>query len=65
MSLFHVLLQSDTIYLPQILSLIELPYYPLELRSEIWPNSIDADEIKGRSLERPQVGNNANEVDKF
>ncbi|CAG8732040.1 hypothetical protein GLOIN_2v1874831 [Rhizophagus irregularis DAOM 181602=DAOM 197198] len=37
-SLFHVLLQSDAIYLPQILSLIGLPYYPLELRSEIWPN---------------------------
>jgi hypothetical protein len=56
-SLFHILLQSDAIYLPQILSLIELPYYPLELRSEIWPNGIDADEIK--------VGSNANEVDKF
>jgi hypothetical protein len=42
-----------------------LPYYPLELRSEIWPNGIDTDEIRGRSLERPQVGNNANEVDKF
>ena len=35
-SLFHVLLQSNVIYLPQIISLIELPYYPLELRSEIW-----------------------------
>jgi hypothetical protein len=34
-----------------------LPYYLLELRSEIWPNGIDADEIR--------VGNNANEVDKF
>jgi hypothetical protein len=62
-SLFHVLLQSDAIYLPQILSLIDLPYYPLELRSEIWPNGIDADEIKGS--QRDQVGNNANEVDKF
>jgi hypothetical protein len=56
-SLFHVLLQFDAIYLPQILSLIELPYYPLELREEIWPNGIDTDEIK--------VGNNTNEVDKF
>ncbi|EXX66169.1 uncharacterized protein OCT59_021447 [Rhizophagus irregularis] len=46
-SLFHVLLQSDAIYLPQILSLIGLPYYPLELRSEIWPNGIDTDEIRG------------------
>src|ERR1051325_6433977 len=35
-SLFHVLLQSNVIYLPQLISLIELPYYPLELRSEIW-----------------------------
>ena len=35
-SLFHVLLQSNVIYLPQLISLIELPYYLLELRSEIW-----------------------------
>ena len=55
-SLFHVLLQSDAIYLPQILSLIELPYYPLELRSEIWPDGIDKNEIKV---------DDADEVDKF
>ena len=40
-SLFHVLLQSDAIYLPQILSLIELPYYSHELREEIWPDGIE------------------------
>jgi hypothetical protein len=57
-SLFHILLQSDSIYLPQILSLIELPYYLLELRSEIWPNGIDVNEIKGS--QRDQVGNNTN-----
>ncbi|GBC50732.2 hypothetical protein GLOIN_2v1765706 [Rhizophagus irregularis DAOM 181602=DAOM 197198] len=56
-SLFHVLLQSDVIYLPQILSLIELPYYSYELREEIWPDGIDKNEIK--------VDDNADEIDKF
>ncbi|GET55408.1 hypothetical protein GLOIN_2v1883277 [Rhizophagus irregularis DAOM 181602=DAOM 197198] len=53
-SLFHVLLQSDVIYLPQILSLIELPYYSYELREEIWPDGIDKNEIK--------VDDNADEI---
>ncbi|PKB94528.1 hypothetical protein RhiirA5_438563 [Rhizophagus irregularis] len=57
MSLFHVLSQFNVIYLSQILSLIELPYYLHELREEIWPDSIDKNEIK--------VDNNADEVDKF
>ena len=56
-SLFHVLLQSDVIYLSQILSLIELPYYSYELWEEIWPDGIDKNEIK--------VDDNADEVDKF
>ena len=56
-SLFHALLQSDAIYLSQILSLIELPYYSHELREEIWPDGIDKNEIK--------VDDNADEVDKF
>ena len=56
-ALFHVFIQSDAFYLPQILSLIELTYSAEELRWEIWPNGIDTDEIK--------VGDNADEVDKF
>ena len=35
-SLFHVFIHSDAFYLPHILSLIELPYYPHKLRWEIW-----------------------------
>ena len=31
-SLFHVFIHSDAFYLPHILSLIELPYYPHKLR---------------------------------
>ena len=34
-SLFHVFIQSDAFYLPQILSLIELTYSAEELRWEI------------------------------
>ncbi|GBC49145.2 hypothetical protein GLOIN_2v1789089 [Rhizophagus irregularis DAOM 181602=DAOM 197198] len=56
-SLFHVFIQSNAFYLPQILSLIELPYSAKELRWEIWPDGKDTDEIK--------VENNADEVDKF
>ncbi|PKC55791.1 hypothetical protein RhiirA1_542369 [Rhizophagus irregularis] len=56
-SLFHVFIQSNAFYLPQILSLIELPYSAEELRWEIWPDGKDTDEIK--------VENNADEVDKF
>jgi hypothetical protein len=40
-SLFHVFIQSDAFYLPHILSLIELPYYPHELQREIWPEGIE------------------------
>jgi hypothetical protein len=49
MSLFHVFISSNAIYLPQILSLIELPYSPEELRWEIWPRGLtisDAVEIE-------------------
>jgi hypothetical protein len=56
-SLFHVFIQSNAFYLPQILSLIELPYSAEELRWEIWPDGIDTDEIK--------IGNNANEIEMF
>ncbi len=56
-ALFHVFIQSDTFYLLQILSLIELPYSAKELRWKIWPNGIDTDEIK--------VSDNADKVDKF
>ena len=56
-SLFHVFIQSNAFYLPQILSLIELPYSAEELRWEIWPEGIDTDEIK--------IGNNANEIEMF
>src|SRR6185437_337944 len=40
-SLFHVFIHSDAFYLPHILSLIELPYYPHKLRWEIWPEGIE------------------------
>ena len=40
-SLFHVFIQFDAFYLPHILSLIELPYYPHELQREIWPEGIE------------------------
>src|SRR3954451_16586594 len=56
-SILHTFTQSDAFYLPQILSLIELPYSAEELQKEIWSNGIDTDEIK--------VGNNADEVKKF
>ncbi|PKY60004.1 hypothetical protein RhiirA4_550530 [Rhizophagus irregularis] len=56
-SILHTFTQSDAFYLPQILSLIELPYSAEELREEIWPDGIDKNEIK--------VDDNADEVDKF
>ncbi|CAG8690664.1 3752_t:CDS:2 [Rhizophagus irregularis] len=40
-SLFRVFIHSDAFYLPHILSLIELPYYPHKLRWEIWPEGIE------------------------
>ncbi|GES78023.1 hypothetical protein GLOIN_2v1765706 [Rhizophagus clarus] len=56
-SILHTFTQSDTFYLPQILSLIELPYSAEKLREEIWPDGIDKNEIK--------VSDNTDEVDKF
>src|SRR3954468_23197825 len=56
-SILHTFTQSDAFYLPQILSLIELPYSAEELQKKIWSDGIDTDEIK--------VGNNADEVEKF
>ncbi|GBC36111.2 hypothetical protein GLOIN_2v1765706 [Rhizophagus irregularis DAOM 181602=DAOM 197198] len=55
-SILHTFTQSDAFYLPQILSLIELPYSAEELREEIWPDGIDKNEIKV---------DDADEVDKF
>ncbi|PKB91991.1 hypothetical protein RhiirA5_446566 [Rhizophagus irregularis] len=45
-SILHTFTQSDAFYLPQILSLIELPCSTEELRKEIWPDGIDKNEIK-------------------
>ena len=42
-SILHTFTQFDAFYLPQILSLIELPYSAEELRWEIWPEGIDTD----------------------
>ncbi|RHZ47637.1 hypothetical protein Glove_575g28 [Diversispora epigaea] len=53
-ALFDVFIQSDTFYLPQILSLIEL-HDTIHLLWKI--GTIDEDEIK--------VGDNADEIDKF
>ena len=37
MLLFHAFIQSDIFYLPQIISLVEIPPLACELRCEIWP----------------------------
>ena len=36
LALFDVFMECDASYLSLILSLIELPFYPYELQSEIW-----------------------------
>ncbi|CAB4406577.1 unnamed protein product [Rhizophagus irregularis] len=59
-SLFDVFFQSNAFYLPQILSLVELPYCAEELRLEIWPDGINIDDRR-----KIKVGDNADDLDKF
>src|SRR3954452_15356645 len=50
MPLFHAFIQSDIFYLPQIISLVEIPPLACELRCEIWPKWYTRKNLLGHVL---------------